>query len=77
MTGLKAEVDPAEVGFDPARLERIDRHFARYVDDGRLPGWLIAVQPATASSRTCRPAARGTWRPGCRWSPTPCGGSSR
>ena len=43
MTGLKAEVDPAEVGFDPARLERIDRLFARYVDDGRLPGWLVAV----------------------------------
>jgi hypothetical protein len=43
MTGLKAEVDPAEVGFDPARLERIDRLFGRYVDDGRLPGWLITV----------------------------------
>ena len=43
MGGLKAEVDPAEVGLDPARLRRIDRHFARYVDDGRLPGWLVAV----------------------------------
>jgi CubicO group peptidase (beta-lactamase class C family) len=43
MTGLKAEVDPAEVGFDPLRLQRIDRHFARYVDDGRLPGWLLTV----------------------------------
>ena len=43
MGGLKAEVDPAEVGFDPARLRHIDRHFARYVDDGRLPGWLVAV----------------------------------
>jgi CubicO group peptidase (beta-lactamase class C family) len=43
MTGLKAEVDPAEVGFDPARLERIDRRFRRYVDDGQLPGWLVAV----------------------------------
>ncbi|HEY4463549.1 MAG TPA: serine hydrolase domain-containing protein, partial [Streptosporangiaceae bacterium] len=31
------------VGLDPSRLERIDRHFARYVDDGRLPGWLITV----------------------------------
>jgi CubicO group peptidase (beta-lactamase class C family) len=40
---LKAEVDPAEAGFDPERLGRIDRHFARYVDDGRLPGWLITV----------------------------------
>src|SRR5215470_11500922 len=43
MTGLKAEVDPAEVGLDAQRLHRIDRHFARYVDDGRLPGWLVAV----------------------------------
>jgi len=43
MTELKVEVDPAEVGFDPARLERIDEHFRRYVDDGRLPGWLITV----------------------------------
>jgi len=43
MGGLKQEVDAAEVGLDPARLARIDRHFARYVDDGRLPGWLITV----------------------------------
>jgi len=43
MSGLKAEVDPAEVGLDAQRLQRIDRHFARYVDDGRLPGWLVAV----------------------------------
>jgi CubicO group peptidase (beta-lactamase class C family) len=43
MTELKAEADPAEVGFDPARLDRIDRHFRRYVDDGRLPGWLVTV----------------------------------
>jgi CubicO group peptidase (beta-lactamase class C family) len=40
---LKPEADPAEVGFDPARLDRIDRHFRRYVDEGRLPGWLITV----------------------------------
>ena len=43
MSGLKAEVDPGEVGLDGQRLQRIDRHFARYVDDGRLPGWLVAV----------------------------------
>lgn len=35
--------DPAELGFDPARLARIERHFARYVDDGRLPGWQVLV----------------------------------
>jgi CubicO group peptidase (beta-lactamase class C family) len=43
MTELKADADPAEVGLDPARLDRIDRYFRRYVDDGRLPGWLITV----------------------------------
>src|SRR6516165_10189033 len=43
VSGLKAEVDPAEVGLDAERLRRIDRHFARYVDDGRLPGWLLVV----------------------------------
>jgi CubicO group peptidase (beta-lactamase class C family) len=43
MSELKTEVDAAEVGLDPARLQRLDRHFARYVDDGRLPGWLITV----------------------------------
>ncbi len=43
VTKLMAEVSPAEVGLDQDRLDRIDRHFARYVDDGRLPGWLITV----------------------------------
>jgi CubicO group peptidase (beta-lactamase class C family) len=46
MSELSVEVDPREVGLDPTRLERIDRHFARYVDDGRLPGWLLAVSRA-------------------------------
>jgi CubicO group peptidase (beta-lactamase class C family) len=40
---LKVEVDPAEVGLDAGRLRRIDAHFKRYVDDGRLPGWLLTV----------------------------------
>ncbi len=43
MAELKAEVDPAQVGLDPARLERIGRHFTRYVEDGKLPGWLVTV----------------------------------
>ncbi|MBV8981059.1 MAG: beta-lactamase family protein [Acidimicrobiia bacterium] len=46
MAELKSEIDPAEAGFDAARLQRIDRHFARYVDDGRLPGWLVVVTRA-------------------------------
>jgi CubicO group peptidase (beta-lactamase class C family) len=35
--------DPAESGFDAARLARIDNHFQRYVDDGRLAGWQVIV----------------------------------
>jgi len=46
MAELKVEVDPADVGFDAARLARIDTHFQRYVDDGRLPGYLVAVSRA-------------------------------
>jgi CubicO group peptidase (beta-lactamase class C family) len=37
------DAEPAEVGLDAARLRRIDEHFAGYVDDGRLPGWLVLV----------------------------------
>ena len=40
---VKVELDPAAAGFDAQRLKRIDTHFARYVDDGRLPGWLAVV----------------------------------
>jgi CubicO group peptidase (beta-lactamase class C family) len=40
---MMVEQDPAEAGFDPARLARIERHYQRYVDDGRLPGFLVVV----------------------------------
>ncbi|MDQ0376330.1 serine hydrolase domain-containing protein [Amycolatopsis thermophila] len=40
---LKVDTDPAEVGFDARRLDRIEDYFARYVDDGLLPGWLAVV----------------------------------
>src|SRR5579875_3632600 len=43
MPALEPETDPAEAGFDPGRLDRIDRYFARYVDDGLLPGWLLTI----------------------------------
>jgi CubicO group peptidase (beta-lactamase class C family) len=42
-TEVKVDIDPAEVGFDGERLRRIDRRFARYVDDGLLPGYLAVV----------------------------------
>ncbi|MFG3685618.1 serine hydrolase domain-containing protein [Micromonospora sp. NPDC047740] len=40
---VAVSTDPARIGFDPARLARIDEHFGRYVDDGRLAGWQIVV----------------------------------
>lgn len=43
MATVQVEVAPEEVGLDPERLPRIDRHFKQYVDDGRLPGWLVLV----------------------------------
>ena len=43
MTRLQTEADAADVGMSAQRLERIDTHFRKYVDDGRLPGWLITV----------------------------------
>jgi CubicO group peptidase (beta-lactamase class C family) len=36
-------VDPASVGLCADRLTRIDTHFARYVDDGRLSGYSALV----------------------------------
>jgi CubicO group peptidase (beta-lactamase class C family) len=40
---LAPEADPAELGLSAERLQRIDRHLDRYVDDGRLPGYLAVV----------------------------------
>ncbi|EFE65881.1 beta-lactamase [Streptomyces viridosporus ATCC 14672] len=40
---LEQQVEPDEAGLDPGALERLDRHCARWVDEGRLPGFLLAV----------------------------------
>ena len=42
-TDLAISTDPAEVGLDAARLQRLDRRLARWVDDGQLPGFLVTV----------------------------------
>ncbi len=41
--GLTQDTDPAEVGLDGGRLQRLDRRLARWVDDGQLPGFLVTV----------------------------------
>ncbi|MGY1805759.1 serine hydrolase domain-containing protein [Blastococcus sp. SYSU D00669] len=43
MTELEVTTDPGEVGFDPGRLSRLDRRLARWVDEGRIPGFLVTV----------------------------------
>jgi CubicO group peptidase (beta-lactamase class C family) len=40
---LAVNNDPSELGFAADRLARIDTHFRRYVDDGLLPGWQLAI----------------------------------
>ena len=40
---LTVEIDPAQAGFDPDRLTRIDRHYQRYVDERKLPGFLAVI----------------------------------
>ncbi|KUM78205.1 serine hydrolase domain-containing protein [Streptomyces curacoi] len=43
MALLRQEVDPGEVGLDAKVLDRLDRYLTGYVDEGRLPGYLVAV----------------------------------
>ncbi|MFJ2607106.1 serine hydrolase domain-containing protein [Streptomyces sp. NPDC087425] len=43
MALLRQEIDPDEVGLDEKALDRIDQHLADQVDEGRLPGFLLAV----------------------------------
>ncbi|MFE0515347.1 serine hydrolase domain-containing protein [Streptomyces sp. NPDC058964] len=43
MAQLRQEVDPGEVGLDAKALDRLDQYFARHVDEGRLPGYLVAL----------------------------------
>ncbi|MFE2051716.1 serine hydrolase domain-containing protein [Streptomyces sp. NPDC059459] len=43
MAPLRQEVDPGAAGLDTGALDRLDGHFAREVDEGRLPGFLVAL----------------------------------
>ncbi len=40
---IEATVEPDQVGLDPGQLDRLERHFARYVEAGKLAGWHIVV----------------------------------
>ncbi|MFE9613903.1 serine hydrolase domain-containing protein [Streptomyces sp. NPDC006012] len=43
MPQLRQEADPDEAGLDPKALDRLDQYLAHHVDEGRLPGCLVAV----------------------------------
>ena len=76
MSELKTEAEPAELGLDPDRLRRIDRHFARYVHDGRLPGWLITVSRHGRLAYVSGYGSRDV-EATCRPRRTRCGASTR
>ena len=61
---IAVETDPADVGIDAARLARLDRHFGRYVDDGRLAGWLVIV---TRRGQVAHVTSCGDARPDALW----------
>ena len=58
MGELQVEIEPGEVGFSADRLARIEQHFARYVDDGLITGFQVAVtrhgQVAYVANHGCR-----------------------
>ncbi|MEW1994087.1 beta-lactamase family protein [Streptomyces coelicoflavus] len=43
MPPLRQEIDAGAAGLDTEALDRLDLHFTRQVDEGRLPGFLVAV----------------------------------
>jgi CubicO group peptidase (beta-lactamase class C family) len=63
LTTIAPEVSPEEVGLDPDRLQRLDRHLADHVADGRHAGSLIVVsrggKVAHVAAQGHRDAAEG------------------
>ena len=43
MSAITPELEPMEVGLDARRLAHIGRHFDRYVEDRKIPGYLAVV----------------------------------
>jgi hypothetical protein len=39
---MSLELDPSDVGLDPARLAGVSRFFDRYVEEGKLPGFRVS-----------------------------------
>jgi CubicO group peptidase (beta-lactamase class C family) len=43
MAELRQGVDPGEAGLDAKALDRLDEYLVRFVDEGRLPGFLVSL----------------------------------
>ena len=43
MAQLRQDIDPDEAGLDAKALDRLDQYLAHFVDEGRLPGFLVSV----------------------------------
>jgi len=56
LAALAPDVSPEDVGLDPGRLARLDRHLDDQVADGRQQGSLIVV---TRGGKTAHVSARG------------------
>src|SRR3954469_16516483 len=59
---LDVRTDPVEVGFDPARLDRVGRRLQRFVDEGSLPGFLVTVSRHGRLVRVARGGSRDVER---------------
>jgi CubicO group peptidase (beta-lactamase class C family) len=55
---MDVELDPAEAGFVPGRLERIDRLLGRYLDERKLAGWQFAISRHGRVVHTARAGLR-------------------
>ena len=53
---MTPEVEPQEVGFDPRRLERLDRYLDGFVDNGRHRGSLLVI---TRGGKVAHVSSRG------------------
>jgi len=56
MSPIAPELDPSDVGLDQARLAVIGRHFDKYVEDRKIPGFLAVV---TRGGKVAYVACRG------------------
>ena len=70
---MEPTMDPSELGFEPSRLSRIDKHLAGYVDDGRLASWEVAPTRGEHIAHVLGSpeGSIGVWRPeigrSCSW----------